>query len=164
MSGHILQLNIKPQTPGEYGLPKTAVPELHITRAGADGDYNHHRATKLQGDPDQAILLVTQEVLTQLRTEGWPVRPGDLGENITLDLVPEAALQPGTKVELGPVLLEVTKPCNPCTELHSLPYVGPERGPQFVRSMVSRRGWYARVLTPGVVRLDTPVAVSSETA
>jgi MOSC domain-containing protein YiiM len=81
------------------------------------------------------------------------VEPGHLGENITLDQVPESELRPGTRVRVEEVLLEVTKPCDPCTELHSLPYVGAGRGPEFVRTLVNRRGWYARVLIPGVVRV-----------
>jgi MOSC domain-containing protein YiiM len=155
----VLQLNVKSKTPGEYGLPKTPVAELRITSAGAEGDYNHYRATTLNGDRDQAILLVTQELLSQLRSEGWPVEPGHLGENITLDQVSEAELRPGTRVRVAEVLLEVTKPCDPCTELHSLPYVGARRGAEFVRSLVNRRGWYARVLVPGVVRVNAPVQI-----
>jgi MOSC domain-containing protein YiiM len=157
----VLQLNVKPKTSGEYGLPKQPVSELRITSTGAEGDYNHYRATKLKSDPDQAILLITQEILSQLRTEGWPVEPGHLGENITLDQVPESELRPGTRVRVAEVLLEVTKPCDPCTELHSLPYVGARRGPEFVRTLVNRRGWYARVLIPGVVRVDAPVQIVS---
>jgi MOSC domain-containing protein YiiM len=159
MAGRVLQLSIKPKTPGEHGLPKRAVLELRVTSQGADGDYNHYRATTLDGDPDQAILIVTKELLARLGAEGWPIRPGDLGENLTLDDVPEAALGPGARVELADVVLEVTKPCDPCIELHSLPYVGPTRGPEFVRTLVGRRGWYARVLSPGIVRPGCPVTV-----
>ncbi len=159
MTGRILQLSIKPETPGEFGLPKRAVSELRVTARGAEGDYNHYRTRTLGGDPDQAILVVTKEVLDRLRTEGWPVAPGDLGENITLAGVAESSLVPGTRLALGDVHLEITKRCEPCTELHSLPYVGKARGAEFVKSMVDRRGWYARVLAEGALRLDTPVRV-----
>src|SRR5687768_6359581 len=59
MSAHVLQLSVKPKTPGEYGLPKHPVTELRITPSGADGDYNNYRQRTLAGDPDQAILLLT---------------------------------------------------------------------------------------------------------
>jgi len=157
----VLQLNVKPKTTGEFGLPKQPVPELRITSTGAEGDYNHYRATTLKGDPDQAILLVTQELLSRLQTEGWPVEPGHLGENITLSQVSESELRPGIRVRVAEVLLEVTKPCDPCTELHSLSYVGARRGKEFVRALVNRRGWYARVLIPGVVRVNAPVQILS---
>lgn len=159
MTARLLQLSTKPKTPGEHGLPKRAVPELWITAEGAAGDYNHYRATTLGGDPDQAILVITLEVLDGLRREGWPVGPGDLGENLTLDGVPEALLRPGTLLKLGEVRLEISKRCEPCTELHTLPYVGKRRGKDFVRTMVDRRGWYARVLAGGLVTGATPVRV-----
>lgn len=160
MPPRILQLSIKPRTPGQPGLPKHAVPELRVSAEGAEGDYNHYRATRIAGDPDQAILFMTEETLARLRTEGWPVRPGDLGENVTLDQVPESRLAPGVQVQLGEALLEITKPCDPCTELHSLAYVGAERGARFVKTMVGRRGWYARVLAPGLLTLTSPVSIS----
>ena len=157
MSGHVLRLSVKPRTPGEHGLPKQAVSELRVTRAGATGDHNNYRTRTLGGDPDQAILLLTDEALRSLDAEGWPVRPGDLGENITLGGVPEADLRPGVRLALGEVLLEVTHRCDPCTELYSLPSIGAARGPEFLRVAVDRRGWYARVLAEGVIRPDTPV-------
>jgi MOSC domain-containing protein YiiM len=157
MAGRLLQLSVKPKTPGEHGLPKLAESELLIDAGGARGDYNHYRTRTLQGDPDQAMLVLTTEVLDGLRAEGWPVRPGDLGENLTLEGVPEAALRPGTRLRLGAVELEVTRPCEPCSELYTLPYVGPARGPAFLRALTGRRGWYARVSATGRVTLDTPV-------
>jgi MOSC domain-containing protein YiiM len=161
--GCLLRLSVKPRIPGEPGLPKHTVPELHVTPAGASGDYNNYRMRKLAGSPDQAILLLTEEVLAQLNAEGWPVQPGDLGENITLGGVPESALYPGVRLALGTVRLEVTHRCDPCSELYTLPYVGRARGPEFVRTMKDRRGWYARVVTPGVVCADTPVELLGST-
>jgi len=57
-------------------------------------------------------------------------------------------------------VLEVSKPCDPCTVLYTLPYVGLERGPAFLRTLQGRRGWFARVLHGGAVSLDTPVEVT----
>ncbi|MEO8633991.1 MAG: MOSC domain-containing protein [Gemmatimonadales bacterium] len=162
MSGSLLQLSTKPPTPGEHGLPKRAVPALGISATGAAGDYNHYRTRTLHGDPDQAILLITQDLLGQLNAEGWPVEPGHLGENLTLAGVPESALRPGVRVQVGDVLLEVSKACDPCTELYSLPYVGAHRGPAFLRTMAGRRGWYARVLLGGTIFLESPVSVEPE--
>lgn len=159
MPGRILRLNIKPETPGEYGLPKRAVPRLAVTSGGAEGDYNRYRATQMPGDQEQALLLLTEEVLEALRAEGWPVQPGDLGENVTLGGVPEAKLTPGVRLRLGAVELEISKACDPCTELYALPYVGTEKGPGFVRTLVGRRGWYARVRTAGQLSLETPVEI-----
>jgi MOSC domain-containing protein YiiM len=161
LTGRVLQLSVKPETPGEFGLPKRAVPELFVSAAGAAGDFNRYRAEKLDGDRDQALLLMTQDLLDTLRSEGWPVERGDLGENLTLGGVPESSLAPGVRLRLGQVELQISKACDPCTETYSLPYIGPERGASFVRALVGRRGWYARVLKEGRLDLGTPVVVEA---
>jgi len=161
LSGRVLQLSVKPETPGEFGLPKQAVAELFVTATGAAGDFNRYRTEQLPGDRDQALLLMTQDLLDTLRSEGWPVERGDLGENLTLGGVPESSLAPGVRLRLGQVELEISKACDPCTETYSLPYIGPERGPAFVRALVGRRGWYARVLREGRLDLKTPVVLEA---
>jgi MOSC domain-containing protein YiiM len=157
--GRILQMSVKPKTPGERGLPKRAVTRLEIQATGVTGDFNHYRAVQLPGDLDQAVLVLTEEVLATLGAEGWPVRPGDLGENLTLADIPEAALGPGVRLRLGEVVLEISLACDPCTVLYALPYVGSGRGPEFIRALHGRRGWYARVLHSGSVAPTTPVDV-----
>jgi len=159
MSGSVLQLSVKPKTAGEYGLPKRPVQSLRISPAGAEGDYNNYRTNTLKGDPDSAILVLTEEVLHQLRAEGWPVQPGDFGENVTVTGVPEASLKSGSRLQIGPARLELTRPCEPCTELSVLPYVGKEKGAAFIKTTLGRRGWYAKVLDGGVVETGAPVQV-----
>ena len=161
MTGRVLQLSVKPETPGEFGLPKRAVPELFVAPSGAAGDFNRYRTEKLDGDRDQALLLMTEDLLDTLRSEGWPVGRGDLGENITLGGVPESSLAPGVRLRLGQVELQISKPCDPCSETYSLPYIGKERGPAFVRALVGRRGWYARVLREGRLDLETSVVLDA---
>jgi MOSC domain-containing protein YiiM len=136
------------------------VPELTLTPAGVQGDFNRWRTEKADGDPDQAVLLLAEEILGALRSEGWPVQPGELGENLTLADLPPDALGPGAQVKVGDVVLEVSKPCDPCTVLYGLPYVGMERGPAFLRTMQGRRGWFARVVRSGTIRPEMPVVVS----
>ena len=156
--GVVLQVSTRPKVVGLPGLPKVARNSIRVSPEGAEGDYNRYRAESLGGDPAQAILLMTQEVLSGLNAEGWPANPGDLGENITVR-VPERSLVPGRRVELGPVVLEVTLACEPCNELYTLPFVGEERGPAFLKTMLGRRGWYAKVLTGGEVRPGMSVRV-----
>ena len=162
MRGRIVQLHLKPKEGRARGLPKRAVPELTITHTGVEGDFNRWRTEEADGDPDQAVLLLTEDILSALRSEGWPVRAGELGENVTLADLPPDALQAGAQVHLGEVLLEVSKPCDPCTVLYGLPYVGTERGPAFLRTLQGRRGWFARVLRGGTVRPDMPVEVTRD--
>lgn len=162
--GRVAGLSVKPETPGEPGLPKSPAPLLRITAAGAGGDFNRYRTNELRGDPDSAILLLTEDILVSLRAEGWPVAPGDLGENVLLAGIPAAALEPGRRVRLGDVLLKVTRACVPCTELYQLSYVGSARGPEFIRAMRGRRGWYARVLSEGSIEPGAAVHVAAPAA
>ena len=48
---------------GEGGLYKPSIPEGQIGQAGLEGDFNHFRAARLKGDPDQALLLMPWETL-----------------------------------------------------------------------------------------------------
>ena len=152
MSGRIVQISVKGRTPGEQGLPKLPIPAARVDARGVEGDYNVYRAERKHGDPDMAVLLMALEELRALQAEGWPVMAGHIGENLTTDGVPYAAMQPGTRWRAGEVELEVSKPCEPCTNLYQLPYVGEARGPAFLKAIVGRRGWYARVLREGEVR------------
>jgi MOSC domain-containing protein YiiM len=161
MVGRVASLSVKPETRGETGLPKQPVSSLQLTSAGAIGDFNRYRTVHLDGDPDSAVLLLTEDILQALRAEGWPVAAGHLGENVLLAEIPAAALDSGKQVRLGAALLEVTRACDPCTELYGLPYVGKDRGPEFVRTMHGRRGWYARVVNEGTVVLGAPAQVIS---
>ncbi|MGA8275007.1 MAG: MOSC domain-containing protein [Thermoplasmata archaeon] len=150
--GTVVQLNRKSQVPGEHGLPKIPVPAARITKAGVEGDFNRYRTEEKQDDPDMAVLLLPLEVISTLNQEGWPVRPGDLGENITCSGLANDEFRPSRKVRIGPVLLEVSKPCDPCNNLFLLPYIGNSRGPAFLRTTLGRRGWYCRVVVEGTVR------------
>jgi MOSC domain-containing protein YiiM len=157
--GRIVQLSRKPQEAGGRGLFKRPVAELTVAVDGVQGDFNRWRTEVAHGDLDQAVLLLSEEVLLALRAEGWPVQPGELGENLTVAGIPPDALRPGVPVRLGEVLLEVSKVCDPCTILYTLPYVGVERGPAFLRALTGRRGWFTRVLRGGTIRPDMPVEV-----
>ncbi len=163
-SGRVLQLNRKSQVPGERGLPKVPVAEARITTAGVEGDYNVYRHDIAGDDPNMAVLIVPFETLEEFNREGWPVRPGDLGENVTSVGVPYAGFSAGRRFRIGGVLVEVTKPCTPCDNLFNLPYVGPERGPEFLKVTLDRRGWYAKVLEEGRVRTGDPIVPGQNAA
>src|SRR3954467_14960769 len=159
VSGRIVRLQRRPREGRSRGIPKRQADELVITADGVEGDFNRWRTEKAAGDQDQAVLLLAEEVLAELRTEGWPVAPGDLGENLLLAGLPGDALTPGARVRAGSVELEISKRCDPCVVLYGLPYVGQERGPAFVRTLRGRRGWYARVIGGGVVRVGMEIGL-----
>src|SRR5690348_8220179 len=115
MRARIHSLHQKPRTEGERGFPKPAVDEARVTETGLEGDYNHYRQTKKAGTNDHAVLLLSTETLHALAAEGWPVAPGDLGENVTVEGFAYDALAPGDRVALGDeVVLEISEACDPC--------------------------------------------------
>ncbi len=164
MRGVVHQLNAKSEHPGERGIPKHAIEEATLSAGGVVGDFNRDRHEEHHDDPAKAILLLPLETIEQLDREGWPVRPGDLGENLTTEGIPYAALAPGTRWTVGAVEIEVSARCDPCTVLYGLPYVGTARGPEFLKTLIGRRGWYARVVRPGRVRVGDPIAPAAADA
>ncbi len=156
-SGTVYQLNRKPELPEEHGLPKAPIEEARVTTKGLDGDFNRFRHEEKADDPGMALLIVPLETIEAFNREGWPVRPGDLGENITSRGVAYDDFAPGRTFQIGAVRIEVTKPCTPCTNLFLLPYVGDARGPEFLRVTLDRRGWYARVLEEGRIRVGDTI-------
>lgn len=154
----ITQINVKPNAPGERGLPKKPVRRANVTKAGVEGDYNKYRHEELADDPDSALLLMPMEMIDQLNSEGWPIKPGDLGENFTTKGIPYDAFVVGRKFIAGGVHLQISRPCDPCDNLFLLSYVGESRGPEFLKSMLGRRGWYARILDEGAVRTGDTIA------
>lgn len=156
-TGHVHQLNRKSEIPTERGLPKLPVAEAHVTARGVDGDFNRYRHEEKKDDPGMALLIVPLETIHGYNREGWPVRPGDFGENVTSTGIPYDAFVPGMRFRIGAVRIEITKACDPCDNLYELPYVGRARGPEFLKTALGRRGWYARILEGGTIRTGDPI-------
>ncbi|HYM40035.1 MAG TPA: MOSC domain-containing protein [Thermoplasmata archaeon] len=157
MEGRVHRINVKPETPTEEGLPKGSVDAAWARRGGLEGDFNRYRHETQHDDPDAALLLMPLETIRELNAEGWPIEPGDLGENLTTTGIPYASLAPGTTYRVGRAEIQISRRCDPCTNLYLLPYVGAAKGPAFLQVMTGRRGWYARVLREGVIRRGDPI-------
>ena len=159
MSGVVLQVNRKPDTPGQHGLPKYPVDAVRVTVHGLEGDFNRFRTHARGGDPGRAVMLMPIEMLRELNGEGWPVQPGDMGENITSEGIPYDDFVIGARYQVGEAVIEIAEPCVACMNLASLPFIGEERGPAFIRTLTrmeggalfNRRGWYAAVVREGIV-------------
>ena len=150
--GTVHQLNVKKHINGERGIPKHKIDALSASHTGANGDYNHHRHTKDNNNPNRALLILPLETIESLRSEGWPVKPGDLGENITSSGIPYSDFQVGLRLKVRSVIFERSEENAPCTVLQNLPYVGTDKVDNFVRALIGRRGWYASVVEAGEIR------------
>ena len=150
MSASVIQISVKPDTPGEVGLPKMPVDQVWVKKEGLEGDYNRARMKK-GNDPDKAVMIISTDILDQLNQEGWPVKPGDVGENLTITNIDYKKIAAGQKYLIGEAEIEISFICEPCTNLYKLPYIGTQRGPEFMAAIMNRRGWYARVFKEGLV-------------
>lgn len=164
MSGRVVQINRKPETPGQHGLPKTPVESVHVSFHGLDGDFNRFRRDATNDSPNRAVMLLPLETIQRLDDEGWPVKPGDMGENITTEGIPYDDFTLGARYRLGEVVIQIAEPCTACKYLEDLPYVTEARGVEFITSLtrvqngafMNRRGWYAAVISEGTItRGDT---------
>jgi len=160
--GRVAEMHRKPERAGEHGLPKPSVAAARLTFAGVEGDFNRWRHETQHDDPGMAVLVLPRETIEQLNREGWPVRSGDLGENITTSGIAYEEFVPGRHFRAGEAVFEITKACTPCDNLYALPYVGTVRGPEFLQVMRGRRGWYARVVREGYVRAGDPLLPESK--
>ena len=133
----------------ERGLPKKKTETAFVLLNGIEGDFNRYRQEKCHGRLDRALLLMPLEMLAQLNNEGWPIQPGDIGENITTEGIPYFDFSPNKKYKIGEIEIKISEQCTPCGNLKILRYVGKEKWSEFKKVMNGRRGWYAAVTKEG---------------
>ncbi|HEX8494811.1 MAG TPA: MOSC domain-containing protein [Pyrinomonadaceae bacterium] len=148
--GYIFQLNCS-----TGGVPKRAVGEALLTQTGLVGDYQ--AKLKIHGGPERALCLYALELIQRLQTEGHPISPGSIGENVTIAGLDWDALAPGSRLALGDeVVIEISSYTTPCKTI-AASFIG---GTYNRISQKKNPGWsrlYARVLKAG--RLATGQSV-----
>ena len=152
MTGSILQINISPG-----GIPKRPIEEAVVTAEGIRGDAWRNPA--VHGGPNQALLLVTSEGIAELAAQGFPVFAGALGENLTTAGLDRRQMRAGQRYRAGEVFLELTKLRAPCSNLNvygesiqRAVYDARVRAGDSTTPVWGLGGFYARVLTPGIIR------------
>ena len=138
------------------GVPKLPRYEALVTTEGLEGD--RQRNLKHHGGSDRAVCLYSFDRIRELQKEGHTVSVGLMGENLTIMGLDWRRLTPGTRVQIGEVVLALTAFTVPCKNLTS--YF--EGGEIFRVSQKVHPGWsriYARVEQPGMARLGDPVAI-----
>jgi MOSC domain-containing protein YiiM len=147
--GRVESINIS-----DGGVPKVPRPDCEIAVGGLAGDRQRNLA--VHGGPDRAVVLYSLERIRALQEEGHPIGPGTIGENLTVSGLDWDLAQPGTRVEVGPVRLELTRHAAPCQNIG-----GSFQEGRFDRvSEKVHPGWSrvcARVLVEGRVKVGDPV-------
>lgn len=151
-TGLVLQVNIS-----TGGVPKLPVERAWVGTMGVEGDA--HRENTVHGGPHQAVCLYGIEAIERLQSEGHPVEPGSVGENLTTTGIEWSLLPVGSRARIGEtLLLEVASATTPCkTQTRNF------RGGHFSRISIalhpSDSRMYARVLREGEVRPGDPISI-----
>ena len=150
--GRIFQINLS-----ENGVPKRAARSAEVASLGLAGDSQRHPG--IHGGPLRAVCLYSLERILELQSEGHPIFPGSIGENLTLVGLDWRKISPGSRLRLGrTVQLEITSFTNPCKTIID----------SFIEGDIERvsektnPGWsrvYARVLQGGIIQCGDPVKI-----
>src|ERR1043165_8944600 len=99
MTGKIVQINIS-----RGGVPKRPISAVDITQEGLEGDSWNH--PEIHGGRRQAVLLIADEVIEKLKSRGYPISRGALGENLTTVGLDPKQMRIGQRFRAGTALLE----------------------------------------------------------
>lgn len=155
----------------EYSFTKPNRPSITLLAGlGVEGDVHagvtvKHRSRVAQ-DPTQPNLrqvhLIHEELFADVDQEGFAVRPGELGENITTSGIDLLALPTGTLLHIGDeAVVEVTGLRNPCLQIDAFrqgllkQVVGRDEAGNIVR----KAGIMSVVQVGGVVRPGDTITV-----
>src|SRR5262249_39412735 len=105
------------------------------------------------------VHLVHAELHDELRTKGFSVSPGQMGENVTTRGVDLLGLPTGTRLYLGDAaVIEVTGLRNPCSQLDRIErgLMGATLGRERKGNLVRKAGIRAIVWTGGKFEAGDP--------
>lgn len=101
---------------------------LLLAGLGVDGDAHagatvKHRS-RVRKDPSapnlRQVHLIHAELHDELRSLGFAVEPGQMGENITTRGIDLLGLPAGTRLRIGGAVVEITGLRNPCAQLDGI--------------------------------------------
>jgi MOSC domain-containing protein YiiM len=166
LQGIIRQVSIS-----KGGVPKLAVREAWAGPLGLEGDGHFH--PRFHGGPSKALLLVSLEDLETLRSEGFPVFPGALGENLTVSGIDFRKLRSGQRFVVGSAAIEITTLRIPCSALDAYNPEGGERIQKRLYDALAKAGdtaspvWamggiYASVVQRGLIGTGDTIALADQ--
>lgn len=170
----------------EYTTRKDEFSCIRVAKEGVSGDYNHYRTLALKSTGDRAISILTLDVMKSIQGyyRNYNAKNGDLGENILVEGVQfdffrlgqqyvfeSTSDNPSEDTAKERVVVEITEPMEPCANLCKLPYINDQLIPpkdriercknviEFLGQVDGFRGWYAKVVEPGVIRTGARASI-----
>ena len=99
-------------------------------------------------------------MIEDLRSEGHPIEVGSVGENLTISGLDWNLIHPGSQLNVGDALIEITGPATPCKTIKNsftkgdFSRISQKKNPGWSR-------WYARVLKEAQVCPKDNVSVEN---
>ncbi|GAA1367584.1 MOSC domain-containing protein [Streptomyces beijiangensis] len=156
---------------GEYSFTKPNRDSITLLSGlGVEGDVHagvtvKHRSRVAQ-DPTQANLrqvhFIHEELFAEVLAEGFEVRAGQLGENITTSGIDLLSLPVGTLLHLGDeAVVEVTGLRNPCLQIDNFQdgLLKQVVGRDETGNVFRKAGIMSIVTTGGTVRPGDPIRI-----
>jgi hypothetical protein len=124
---------------------------LFLSRSGNAG---HERVQKvratsagLEGERHSSVNSPRQILLQSLETlRDFDLEPGDVYENVLIDGLQVNELAEGLRFQLGTATVEITIPCEPCSQMDRL-----REGLR--KAIDGKRGRFVRVVSEGEIRV-----------
>lgn len=135
-------------------VPKLPLNSAKVTKEGVAGDQHAHAK---HYRPDRAVSIFDIERMRDLVVEGFPLKPGTAGENLTVEGLDVQAKQPGTLLQIGEVILQLETPRKPC-------YVLDKIDSQLQYAIAGRCGYMASVVREGTIVPGMEIRVVNEGA
>lgn len=167
MSGRVVAVSRS----ATHTLSKPTEPEIRLLEGlGVEGDAHagvtvKHRS-RVARDPSQPNLrqvhLIHAELFDELRSGGFAIEPGEMGENVTTSGLDLLGLPTGTRLRLGDeAVVEVTGLRNPCAQLDEIQpgLMKATLDRDAEGNLIRKAGVMAVVITGGAIRPDDPIEV-----
>ena len=141
-TGTLVSINLSAET----GTRKTPVQNAEL-QSGHGLQTDAHA-----GDWHRQVSLLALESIDKMRKAGLQVGAGDFAENLTVSGIELHSLPIGTKIKIGPALMEVTQIGKECHDRCQIFKLAGD-------CVMPREGVFARVLQGGSISPGDPVEV-----
>ena len=118
---------------------------LTLDKKGITSDKYYNK------DIQRSVLLTSTQSYTLAKNHHIVMPYGSLGENLLIDYNPYH-LSPGTKLQIGTVLLEISQYCTMCDHLSKI-------DKQLPTLLKHDRGIFAKVIKGGVIKKEDKIVI-----
>jgi MOSC domain-containing protein YiiM len=152
-----------------FSKPNVLIIRL-VAGLGVEGDAHYgHKVQHLfhaRREPDapnlRQVHLMHEELFDELRADGFEVRPGDIGENVTTRGLDLLALPAGALLQLGnEAVIQITGLRNPCRQIDKFAkgLTAAVLDRNALGQLIRKAGVMAIVIKSGDVRAGDAIAV-----